>query len=289
MKVIILGATGFLGNDLVKNMALLDWEMVCVIRRQSNIDKLQSIDGKIRYQYIDDLNAETLKEEQFDAAYNLSCKYLGSSTTIEVIESNYVVGARFLSTCVEAGVPKFISIGTGLPDDFNLYCLTKKQLNELGKYYASEQTRLGKTFHFCNVELERFYGEGEPVNRFIPDTILKMLRGEDVLFTEGNQKRDFIYIQDVIYVLLKLPELDLPEYLDMPVGSGQGPSIREVMEYLHNITESKSELKFGAIEKRFHEPDSVADLTVLKSYGLSIKYSWEDGMKKVVEYYKTSF
>ena len=105
--------------------------------------------------------------------------------------------------------------------------------------------------------------------------------GETILLTAGTQIRDFVYVEDVLDNLMALvSRQDLPEYLDLPLGSGEGVSIRELVTYLKEMLHSDSQLCFGAVPSRMNEPDSVADRETMQRFGVSIRYGWKEGMKK---------
>ena len=72
------------------------------------------------------------------------------------------------------------------------------------------------------------------------------------------------------------------QYVQVPLGSGEGVSIRNLIEYLKTITKSSSYLGFGEIEKRRNEPDSVADKNIMKKYGVEIKYDWKKGFSNMI-------
>ena len=107
------------------------------------------------------------------------------------------------------------------------------------------------------------------------------LKGNDpIRLTAGTQIRDFVYVEDVLDNLTALIHRnDLPDYLDLPLGSGEGVSIRELVTYLKDLLHSESELCFGAVPSRINEPDSVADREKMQKYGVSIRYGWQEGMK----------
>lgn len=48
---------------------------------------------------------------------------------------------------------QYISIGTGLPDNFNIYTFSKSQLNEMGRFFADR-----KKLHYVNLVMQNDYG-----------------------------------------------------------------------------------------------------------------------------------
>ena len=51
--------------------------------------------------------------------------------------------------------------------------------------------------------------------------------------------------------------------IDLQLGSGENVSIREVLEYLKKLTESNSEICFGAVPERKYEPSTVANVELM--------------------------
>ena len=195
-----------------------------------------------------------------------------------------MVPIRFFMLCKKYGVEKFLTIDTGLPPDLNLYCKAKDEFARLGRWFV--ETEPLKPMVFYNILLENFYGEDEPKDRFLHYVIGKLKENEEVLLTEGDQHRDFIYISDVVEMLgMLLYEQRLQKrkgYYNIPLGTGEGPTIREIVEWLRDSLESQSILKFGAVPKRVNEPDSVADIEEMKRFGIKTCYSWKDGMRKLL-------
>ena len=176
---------------------------------------------------------------------------------------------------------RFVNISTSLPPELNLYSLTKKQFSELGKFYSS----LGK-IQFVNVLLESFYGSDEPKTRFIQRSIRSFLSGRNVDATMGTQKRDYVSADDVIDALVFLSDAEKLKsgYDCVSLGSGVAPSIHEILEYLKEVTESRSMINFGAIPFRQNEPSAKADLTRLREIGYDKEMTfWKDGMKNMAE------
>ena len=289
MKIAVSGATGYIGLHLINKLLENDNQILAITRK--NTEKLSSFckkyEGKISVCEIvsDDL---FLAVEDFkpDCIYSTTCCYETDSKFLErTVDSNYTFPSALLKTAIHSGTltgkpVRFINIGTSLPSSLNLYSLTKKQFSDLGCFFAN----LGK-IQFLNVLLESFYGSDEPENRFIPRTIRKLLNNEVIDATEGTQHRDYVSAEDVISILSFLTTVNISEsFISIPVGSGESPSIREILKYLKLITNSKSKINFGTVPSRPNEPSTRANLTILRNLGYKKEMTyWKDGMKKMME------
>ncbi|MEG2930374.1 MAG: NAD(P)-dependent oxidoreductase [Ruthenibacterium sp.] len=290
MRIAVLGSTGYLGSRLVRRLCdnaanAGDTEIVCVHRKTSNLAPLADLRGKIRPVPNDYDSLKSCFETggAFDCVINTSCSYLRGATNEQVIESNLLFPLRVLDMVAERGRTqekrtRFISIGTGLPDAFNLYTYAKKQLNDMGRYLAG----LGHV-QFINIELENYYGPHEPAERFLPQCIRSLVAGEPLLLTSGEQHRDFVWIEDVLDALmLSIAHERLPNYFDVPVGSGEAPPVREFITYLAALLHSPSELRFGAVTARQNEPSCCADLSAYFMMGGTVRWPWRQGLAKLL-------
>lgn len=278
MKIFVIGGTGYLGIRIVERLIKERNIVWCVRRHDSDISRLLS--ESIHFVWNSEQEIERVfSRVRFDLVLNMACSYAqGTVLYNDVLEANIEFPLRVLNIAAKYGVGRFITIGTGLPDDFNMYSFSKHMLAEFGSFYHEKHG-----IDFCALELEMFYGPGEPKDRFIPMCIQKMYRGEPLLLTVGTQKRDIIYIDDVCDAILFVVGRDGTGCLAIPVGTGEAPSIREIILYVHGLLHSRSELLFGAIPIRSGEPDCVADISVLSDLGFRVRYSWKDGLRKMLE------
>lgn len=283
MRIIILGSTGYLGSKLATSLVTRNHEVLCIKRESSSIKRLETIIEYIDFTNITNI-AETLKQKKpYDCLINTACVYpRNAQNDMDIFEANFYVPLKILLTCVPYGIKKFVTIDTGLPNNFNTYSFSKNEFARFCEWYMNQNTK-NELKHICNIKLENFYGKDEPTERFIPSTVKKLKHNDKILLTEGDQRRDFIYIEDAMRAItLVVEKQGLPKYMDLPLGTGIGVSIREAIDYLKLLTNSKSELCFGAIPKRQNEPDSIADCTKMKDLGIDIKYSWQDGFKNLL-------
>lgn len=300
MRVCILGGTGYLGTHIINTLIKEDNEVYCICRSDSKSEKKFLNENKVTYVVSDyKILRKLFADTQFDCIINASCTYMKNARIDDIVESNLIFPSRVLALGVENyyGINseynayhnikrrggdkqlRFISIGTGLPNNFNLYTYTKKQFNRMGHFFSNEYG-----LEFINIELENYFGENEPSSRFIPYVIEKLKNNEDVPLTQGEQLRDFVYINDVINaIILIMKKEQVPPYLDVPLGSGDAPSIKELVKYIKEIMNSKSELQFGKVPLRPNEPSSFANLAMYNMLGGKIEWSWKEGIKNMLK------
>ena len=297
MKIAVSGATGYIGFHLIHKL-LSDGNTVLAITRKLN-EKLIALADKYSHtlflcELISDNAFVAIERFYPDVIYSTTCCYETDMQFLEkTVDANYVFPACLLKSAVRlndcqkkfcisgGGGCRFISLGTSLPAELNLYSLTKKQFAELGELFAN----IGKV-QFVNILLESFYGSDEPKNRFVLSSVFKLLNNHDLNVTLGTQRRDYIAAVDVIDILSYLSKTKNLNsgYNCISVGSGVSPSIREMLEYLREVIGSDSKINFGAIPLRMNEPSTKADLTNLRKIGYTKELIyWKDGLKMLVE------
>lgn len=283
MRVLVVGATGYLGTKVVARLVQKKVNLICTVRESSNTSelikylpqvelcksKLECISHKMREYY-----------GKIDSVLYMACSYYKAGYEMQVIESNLTFALDILELSKKHQIQNYVYIGTSLPKEVNLYALTKHHFVEYGKFYCNNYD-----INFCNVLLESYYGSDEPKNRFIPNSIKKLVENNELLLTSGTQKRDYIYIDDAVEGIALILESKKDGYQEFELGSGEAPTIREILEYLRKLLGSNSKLNFGAIPSRTFEPDCCADITKIKQLGFLPRYSWKQGMMNMVKEY----
>jgi nucleoside-diphosphate-sugar epimerase len=141
---------------------------------------------------------------------------------------------------------------------------------------------------FLNIKLEHMYGPGDDPSKFTTWIVQSCLENIDKIeLTPGEQKRDFIYIDDVVdaYSLLleKAGDLD-NDFQEFDLGSGKAVTIREFVETVRRLTGTETQLVFGAKSYRKNEiMHSEADISKLLGLGWKPKYDLTAGLKKIIE------
>lgn len=276
MNILLLGATGFLGSQVLAELLEMDeTDMIFALSRR----KVNEKNSQVVY-FTEEEQSVILKNNKIDWLINCVGVYQREEH-YRIIEGNLNCPLVIMDYAIQCGVKNFINMNTSLPENLNLYSFSKRELGRFGRFY-SEQYEI----NFYNLLLEMFYGPEEPKERFISSMLAKMKMGLDMELTEGNQRRDIIRVEDVCQAVRVIMNSSLIGYYDIPVGTGEGHSIRETIEFLHAEQESSSRLLFGAVPLRRNEPDCIADISLLKRLGFIPQYTWESGLKDMISSYE---
>lgn len=278
MNILVLGGTGYLGGNIVHRLAREGHRLLCVIRNTSDTSRIEGIESVTFISNDKDEIEIAFRHSCIDWVINSVCTYKANNTLYgDMLSSNILFPLEVLNLAVKYGVKNFITIGTSLPQDINLYSFTKHKYSEFGKFLCETDD-----INFADLKLEMFYGGlFEPDNRFISSCIKKMKNDESVSLTEGSQKRDIVCVEDVVSIISRLITSGyLKHYMRLPVGSGESHSIVEIMKFMKEEMKSNSELKFGDIPSREGEPDTLADVSWYKDIGYTLEYGFFDGLRK---------
>ena len=279
MNVLILGGSGYIGSKITRELLDDGHTVVCTKRITSNLSRLRDITDVIRWipASIDGVEA-AMQYMSFDCVLNMVCNYGRTNVLYDgVIDANIEFPLKVLNTVVEHGTKKYLTIGTGLPDELNMYSFSKKMFSEFGRFYVDKH---GITFN--SLLLEMFYGADEPRNRFLPSIISKMITGDVVETTIGTQRRDIIAAEDILKAIKMVIYSDIEGYNEIPVGTGVAPTISEIVDYIWEKTGCRSDVCKGAIPMRNNEPDCVADTTILRSLGEWNPIPWKKGILNMI-------
>ncbi len=109
-----------------------------------------------------------------------------------------------------------------------------------------------------------------------------------VIFGDGNQTRDFVYIEDVVYAIFKAMENKRATGEVFNIGTGRPTKIKELAEIIINISNKKLKPEFVP-EQVGDIRESYADIMKAEEIlGYKPKYLLEQGLRLCASYNKTS-
>ena len=304
-KILVTGGAGFIGSHLVENLINQGHELMVVDNLLSG--KKQNIEHIISDNlFFDEIGSEEIlkKVKHFnpDICFHLAAQ---SSVVISVedpmldFEHNILQPLQLIRTLLSTDCKKFVfssSGGTifGEPDiiptseiDFagepeSPYGISKKRLNEfIELLFSNKENTTYSILNFSNVYGPRQdpHGEAGVVSIF---TSKMMNNLEPTVFGDGEQTRDYIFVQDVVDALLLSSTID--EDLFLNIGTGKETSVNDLVSTLKSTIGYLGEVKYEP--KRDGELlRSVLDNSKAKKIlSWEPQYSLESGITELVNW-----
>lgn len=299
MKIAVVGATSFIGLELLRALAKeSNVELLAVARPTSpKVKEILEIGNNIKLKYL------TLQEYEHLGTITgpVDCLvYLtwngtrGTSRDDHELQSfNYVQGIKAIISVMKAGCTKIITAGSQA--EYGPWFMDRKETEEdlpnpnteYGKYklnFYNDAVKLGKMYHTKIIEPRFFslYGPSDYEGTMIISMLRNMLEDKDCNLTKAVQTWDFLYISDAINGLMHLIKNNEAEGI-YNFGSGESHPLRYYIEIMHHLTKSKSKLNFGIIPYPSTGIVNVnPDVNKLKNIGWTPKESFQEGIISII-------
>lgn len=298
MRVLVTGATGFVGAYVVR--ALLDGghDVTALLQPGASTGRLDGLEGRYRALpgSLEEARALRPALENFrpevcvhlawyaepgkylDAPENVSA-LTGSLALLEELAGAGCAHVLAVGSCAEyasATVPVAEESPTG-PD--TLYAAAKLSLALTGERFAA---RRGVGFAWARLFL--LYGPGEDRRRAIPSLMRSLLKGEPYSATAGEQVRDYLHVEDVAAALVTLAARRATGIFN--ICSGVPVTMRAVMETVGRIAGREDLIRFGERPYRDWEPMYLCgDNGRLKAQGWTPRWTLPEGLQKTFEWW----
>jgi len=305
MRVLITGATGFIGANLAHFFVNEKADVHILLRESSNTWRINSILNRLNKHYCDLTDREKTKRVISEIRPNIVLHlaiYGGisfQSDFLKIINTNYIGTINLLDACIEEGLDCFIN--TGSSSEYGIKEKSMKELDLLEPIDIYGATKAAATL-YCQVLAKKYnlpiftlrlfspYGYYEEPTRLIPYLIISMLKNEKIKLASPYAVRDFIFIEDVLDVFLQTinkKDQILPGAI-LNVGSDSDTKVFEVFEILKEIVGYQRDF---AVEGFARESDKLqvwrANTEKIQNIlGWRPKYNLRDGLIKTVKWFR---
>jgi len=309
---LVTGGAGFIGSHIAGYLLKHNARLVRVIDNLSTgyETNLKNFSGNNRFEFFkgDISNAEDCKKAcaGIDLVFHQAA--LGSvSRSIEYPLSTHQTNSTgFINMLVaarDAGAKKFLyaSSSSVYGDEESLPKKENKTGNPLSPYAVTKVTNelyaanFFRTYGMKTIGLRYFniFGPGQspkgPYAAVIPLFIEAMLSRKEIFIDgDGNQTRDFTYIDNAVQANIKAMFSDNPQSFGrvFNIAAGRNIDLNQLVEQLGKI--------MGYNKAPQHRPprkgdirNSLADITLAEiHFGYKPEVSVEEGLKKTVEWFR---
>ena len=254
MRILITGATGFIGQKLLKLLIDQNHTVVIHSRKQpEGIDSNVLVFSGVLTQFQDEITAFS---PQYVFHLAGSSIYPKNKDDEEVLWSSNVQYSNTLLAIVKE-IPEliFVNFTTSLayegtiisPSSF--YALTKANFIQSLEYCARFHTLL-----FFNLILYTVYGKGDKTKRAINYILDSLDASETISMSPGEQQMYFIHVDDLIGLCLQLLENKPNEKIEeIHVGTGRGTTLKQAAQLIELLSHQKVNIHFGSIPYRREE------------------------------------
>lgn len=258
-KIILTGATGFIGNAVLRELIKHDIQVIAISRSKEP----ENIPDSPLVHYIScelaDMKEMLLSSDIKDVDTFYHFGWMGTAGSMRADTKLQLDNAQWTVEALESahalGCKRFVCAGSIMEHETMAAAYTQGNRPGLGYIYGggkviahimcmSVAAKLG--IDLIWPAITNAYGEGEVSPRLVNTTIRKCIHGEAPQFTAGTQNYDFVYIDDVARAFYLIGEKGKPfhEYL---IGSGQAKALKEFLLEMQAAIAPNLDFVFGDI------------------------------------------
>lgn len=296
-SILLTGATGFLGQPLLRRLAASSSYELHAISRKPADSSLPNQSGLTWHQ--SDLTTVESAWRLVERVRPAIIIHLAGEPDgrrdhqllIPQFRSHAAPTVELLAAAVEFGVQRFIYCASmeepsgidSLPN--SPYAASKL----VGTIYA--QT-VHKLYSLPTVILKTFltYGPSRQTStKLIPYLIRTLQEGKEARLSSGDRLIDIIYLDDVVDAFVKALDSRAADARIIEIGSGTRVSIRQIATTVARIVGREELLVFDPAQNRPDERMPVADLSLGRQLlDWAPKTALQDGLSKTIDWYRSS-
>lgn len=294
-SILIAGGTGFIGFHLAKKCLSLNWSVTSL---STNKPKKNRKLKKVNYKICDVSNYNQINKKikpDYDYVVNLA-GYVDHTNEPKIMKSHYIGCKNLSNFFLNSKMKKFVQIGSSI--EYGKIESPQKEIKQNKKTFSIYgKAKLLSTIFLQNfykkynfpvtiLRLYLVYGPFQDINRVIPVTIINALKNKSFNCSNGQQLRDFTYIDDIISAIIKTLKNLKSSGEIINIGSGKPIAIKKVIIKICELLNSGKPL-FGKIDLRKDEmmklyPNINKAKTILR---WNSRTPLEVGLRKTIKFF----
>ena len=295
LRVLLTGASGFVGRETLAALARRDVETIAVSRERPPLL------GSVDWRRIDLLDASTLERSlaciRPDIVVHLAWTVEPGLFWTAPANLDWVAATLHLCKAAHrAGARRLVGVGTCNEYAWPLTgnCNENSTASRPSSLYSAckDATRRVLEAFGSSVGLEvawarpfYLFGVGERTDRLVPYIARALAMGEPALCSSGSVIRDYMDVRDAGEALTALALSNVTGAVN--IGSGTGVAVAEIARILGDLAGRPDLVKIGAFPDRDNEPARiVADVSRLRDeVGFGPARGLEAGLRDAFTYW----
>lgn len=301
MKILVTGATGFIGACLARRLVNLGHDIHAFVRNESNKWRIADIEKHLVLHLVDlrDLHAveQSVGAIRPDKIIHLATYggFAFQKDASTIYGSNLLGTVNLVHACEKTGFDCFIN--TGSSSEYGMKSLAMREsdlLEPLGDYGVSKAAAtlfcrseaVQKNLPIVNLRVFSPYGPWDDPHRLIPYVVSSARNGHNPQLSNRDYVRDYIFIDDVIDAYLAVMNATVVPGEIYNIGSGKQSSIGEVVEKILCASGNNVVPTWGSECPRKREPVTwVADISKMKTrFNWEPRFSIDSGLQRTIDW-----
>ncbi|HZL41949.1 MAG TPA: NAD(P)-dependent oxidoreductase [Verrucomicrobiae bacterium] len=295
-RVLVTGASGFIGGNLCNRLAANGAEVHAVSRTTSRDLPAAARPWNTDLSRYDDVK-RLFNEIKPSIVFHLAGYVQGSRNLDQIgpaMTGNLTTAVNILTAATEAGCERILLTGSQDEPDPGEACATEfvpPSPYAAAKLAGSAYARMFHALYQCPVTIGRiFMGYGpaqRDLKKLLPYAILSILRGEAPKMGSGARPMDWVYVEDIIDGMLLMAKAPNVVGHTVHLGTGNVHTARQAVEMIVRLMESPLTPSFGAVADRQMEKVRFANVKATQErLGWQPVVAFEDGLRKTIAWYK---
>ncbi|MEM8805937.1 MAG: NAD-dependent epimerase/dehydratase family protein [Cyanobacteria bacterium P01_G01_bin.38] len=303
-RVILTGATGFVGANLTRRLIEDGHEVHVLVRPSCHPWRLQPIQTELFWHEVNlsDQAALIAVVERIkpDWIFHLAVHGAYSSQTdlTQMVQTNFLGTINLVEACLKVGFEAFVNTGSSSEYGFKATAPAETEWLEPNSHYAVTKasatlfcryTAQRQKVHLPTLRLYSVYGPYEEPSRLMPTLIAQGLQGKLPPLVNPDIARDYVYVDDVNEAYILAATRATPERGAVyNVGTGTQVRLREVVEVACRVLGITAAPEWGSMPNR--QWDSSVWIAnnhkIQTELGWVPRYSFEQGFKSMTDWFQ---